>query len=243
MKASKTDPAALHQQALEILQCHPWFRTASMDEISECIRTGRIERFHAKQYIIRAGTIHDNVILVINGILTTTTLNESGHRYISKLLHQGEITNIIPVIDRERVANDFVAKTTADLLFIKGSVFRNFIASNAHIKDELIISLCQRVRRYQSDIHGYSLSNLQSRCAQAILNLGDSQDMKKKDRTDLVFLINQGELADMLGYSRQSINKKLGELEQQGAIRKISIGKYEILDRKNLEAIASKRQK
>ncbi|TFH33184.1 MAG: helix-turn-helix domain-containing protein [Deltaproteobacteria bacterium] len=75
--------------------------------------------------------------------------------------------------------------------------------------------------------------DITSRLAKKILELGDTVGIREGGQVRFGVKITQKELASMIGATRESINKQLKSLRDQGLVR-ISGGTIEILNRDRL---------
>jgi CRP-like cAMP-binding protein len=81
-----------------------------------------------------------------------------------------------------------------------------------------------------ADVHFLDIT---SRLAKKILDLGDTFGIREAGRIRIGVKITQNDLASMIGATRESINKQLKALRDQGLVR-ISGGTIEILNRGRL---------
>jgi CRP-like cAMP-binding protein len=75
--------------------------------------------------------------------------------------------------------------------------------------------------------------DITSRLAKKILDLGDTFGIREGGQVRIGVRITQKDLASMIGATRESINKQLKALRDQGLVR-ISGGTIEILNRQRL---------
>jgi CRP-like cAMP-binding protein len=81
-----------------------------------------------------------------------------------------------------------------------------------------------------ADVHFLDIT---SRLAKKILDLGDTFGIREGGKVRIGVKITQKDLASMIGATRESINKQLKTLRDQGLVR-ISGGTIEILNRERL---------
>jgi CRP-like cAMP-binding protein len=66
--------------------------------------------------------------------------------------------------------------------------------------------LCERLRRTSDQVEQIILQNLPGRLASALLRLSEKHDVATQDRT---IAMTQQEISEMVGMTRESINKQL----------------------------------
>lgn len=222
----------------KLLREHAWLRGASDGEIAKLAAASQEYRFQARDFILRIGSTKDSLIVVASGFVASTAIDQYGRRYISNWLGSGEIINMIPVLDRRPAFYDYVAKTKVTAYAVDGNIFRSLVETNLQVSHQLLQYLCNRARKFQSDIHDFTFSSQLNRCARVFLNLAESHGSLTPAGTVLNLTISQEELGEMLGCTRQSVNKELGRLEEIGAIAMPARARYVILDMERLRSVA-----
>jgi CRP-like cAMP-binding protein len=110
-------------------------------------------------------------------------------------------------------------------------LFLDLLHCHHAVLDAVLRELGTMVRRTTDQVTGLVFLDLQSRVARQLLTLAG-----EATRTDP---INQSELINMVGGTRQTVNQALRSLERLGRIR--SCGRaFEILDRERLETLAGR---
>ena len=100
--------------------------------------------------------------------------------------------------------------------------FIDLLRSDAHMTDAMLRSLGAMVRRSTQQISDLVFLDMQGRVARQLLQLaGDDQRWTPP--------VTQGELAEMVGGARQTVNLALRSLEQRGQVR-IAGRRIQILD-------------
>ena len=222
----------------KLLQEHPWLRVASEGEIAKLAEATQERRFEAMEYLLRIYSTTDFLIFIESGFVASTAIDQYGRGYISNWLGSGNFINLIPVLDRKPAFYDYVAKTKVTTYAIDGKAIRSLIETNLKVSHQLIQFLCNRARKFQSDIYDFTFSSQLNRCARVFLNLADFHGTLTPSGTVLNLTITQAELGEMLGCTRQSVNMELSRLEEMGAIAMPARARYVILDMERLRSLA-----
>ena len=78
---------------------------------------------------------------------------------------------------------------------------------------------------------------LRVRCARVLYSLMRQYGVKRGDCIEISLKLSQEELADMIGRTRQSVNKELKVLEREGVLQ-MAYSHFVIMDEKALSEIA-----
>jgi CRP/FNR family cyclic AMP-dependent transcriptional regulator len=117
-----------------------------------------------------------------------------------------------------------------------GATFSGFFDRNPSAWPNLVKVLCQRLRHTDQVFAEVALLEVPARLAKMILRIANSEvDSAPAAQSKIQF--SQRELANMVGGSRESVNKCLRNWQRTGFVR-ISKGSIVIIDRRALENIA-----
>jgi CRP-like cAMP-binding protein len=119
------------------------------------------------------------------------------------------------------------------LLIVTRAELLRLLRSEEQVAEALLRSLGRIVRRTTHQVTDLAFLNLQGRVAAKLLELAGSagQDVTRRVR------VTQGELATMVGGTRQSVNQALKSLEARGYLR-VAGRAVEILDPQQLKWLA-----
>lgn len=79
--------------------------------------------------------------------------------------------------------------------------------------------------------------SLRARCARLLLMLADAHGLPRPSGVALTIKLSQEEFADLLGRTRQSVNRELKQFEREGLIR-MEYLRFTVCDVAALRAIA-----
>jgi len=98
--------------------------------------------------------------------------------------------------------------------------FRDLIATEPTIRDALLASLATELRRLTTHVEDLHFLDITGRLAARLVRLAREGGIEGPDRTvRLATPLTQGDLASMVGCTRQSVNKLLGQFTDDGLIR------------------------
>ena len=152
------------------------------------------------------------------------------------MIQPGEVFGELAVLDGKERSADAVAETACTVAILDRREILSFFERNPSAWPSLVKVLCQRLRHTNQVFAEVALLELPVRLAKAMLRVlnweaGSAAAEPAKIR------FSQRELANMLGGSRESVNKCLRNWQRTGVVR-ISGGSIIISDRRALENIA-----
>jgi CRP/FNR family transcriptional regulator, cyclic AMP receptor protein len=149
-----------------------------------------------------AGT---ELFAVVSGTVKITVPSSDGREAMITLLHRGDMFGEIALLDGQPRTADAVAMTDCDLMVITRRDFLRFVDGEPNVAQKLIAFLCMRLRTADARIEEAALLNLPTRLARLLVQL--LEDNAVADNKKLA--ITQQKISEMLGASRESVNKHL----------------------------------
>jgi CRP-like cAMP-binding protein len=113
-----------------------------------------------------------------------------------------------------------------------------FLTERPAVALQLITVLCKRLRQTSEHLEDTLFLEASSRFARALMRLAEVFGRPTPQGLTLDIRLSQQQLGSLVGVSRESINKLLGEW-QRGGILAVTGGHITLLDRAALENIAA----
>ncbi|MBI1775849.1 MAG: Crp/Fnr family transcriptional regulator [Proteobacteria bacterium] len=219
-----------------ILESHGLFGGLSSAELDRVLSFARIETHRARETIFLKGSPGRGLLAVLKGRVQIRAPGVDGREVTLNIIDQGEVFGEIALLDGRERSADAVAMTNCELLVIDRREFVPFLKQNAEIALRLMAVLCDRLRRTTEQVEDLLFLNLASRLAKKLLSLAAGGDRHKKGVT-LKHKLSQRELANLVGFSRESVNKQLAAWQKSQLIS-IADGNITLLDETQLQGIA-----
>ena len=215
----RSDRAAAMRQ---ILERHSLFGSLSRDEIAQLLAHARVETYRPRQEIFRKGAPGLGLLAVLKGKVRISSIGPDGTQLVLNFIDAGEVFGEIALLDGKDRTADAVAVGDCELLAIDRRDFVPFVRANPEIALRLLILVCERLRHSTEQIEDMIFLDAPQRLAKKLLQLVDAAAKP-------AVTISQRELGNMIGLSRESINKQLNAWQQEGML-KIEHGTIVILD-------------
>ena len=230
-------PFEILARAEQLLRRHAWLVGSAPAAIDALLAGARIQRHERGQYLFHREEASHDAWLVVDGFVTTGVVGPDGKAYTSHWFGAGAVLNIVSAMDAQSAIHDCIARTDSISVQIKGCALQAFLDQHPGAKDAILRYLCGRIRYLQRLVRESALATLRARCAQVLVDLADEHGIGQDDGVRLAFSLTQESLGEMLGCTRQSVNKELQLFEREGLIR-FTRSCCVLLERARLDAIA-----
>jgi CRP/FNR family cyclic AMP-dependent transcriptional regulator len=211
---NKAVPRPFASSKLAVLRKHPYFSDLNPEAFDQLCRYAKHLTLKRGATIFSKGDPGTSLIAVISGTVKISVSSVDGRNAILNLVGAGEIFGEISLLDGLARSADATANTNCEIFVIDRREFIPFVQSQPALAMKFIELLCKRLRRTSDQVEEVILQNLPGRLASALLRLTEKH--KPGDRT---IAITQQEISEMVGMSRESINKQLRAWAARNLVR------------------------
>jgi CRP-like cAMP-binding protein len=146
--------------------------------------------------------------------------SESGVEAILTTLRPGEFFGSLALLDGAPRSASATAVEATETLILPRDTFRRLVNDSPEIRDHVFAELARELRRLTYHVEELHFLDIAGRLAARLARMAEEQGSTGRDgEIRLEGPITQGELAAMVGSTRQSVNKLLGYLAEDGLIR------------------------
>jgi CRP/FNR family transcriptional regulator, cyclic AMP receptor protein len=191
---------------LSVLRQHPIFRELEADALDQLCRYAKQVTLKRGATIFSKGDPGASLYAVISGTVKISISSPEGRNAILNLIGPGEVFGDMAVLDGQARSADATANTNCEIYVIDRRDFLPFLRSQPALAMKLIELLCGRLRRTSDQVEQVILQDLPGRLASALLGLTEKTTAESDRRT---IAITQQEISEMVGMTRESINKQL----------------------------------
>lgn len=149
-------------------------------------------------------------------------MRRGARRLVLGIARAGDVISDVPLLCNVAPPFSAIARTDAKLLKLERAALQDLLEKHPAISLRWLSSLVRRLEQAQRRIVALMVGDIRARTL-AILG----EELFAAGRSEV--RLSQGEIAALLGATRQSVNRVLGQLSAEGLLRQ-QYGKIEILD-------------
>jgi len=202
----------------ELLTRVPLFADLSVEDRQGLeVRLGR-RRFPRGETLFVRGDPGNYLCIIESGSVKIALTSVEGKEMILAVLSAGDFFGELALLDGEPRSADAIMVEDTQLLFLPREQFLHYVESRPRVALHALSVLSRRLRRTDQLVHDAVFFDVAGRLASVILRLADTIGQPVGAGVTIGRRLTQVELADMIGTTRESVNKWLGVYERQGII-------------------------
>lgn len=234
----------MFDRAKAISKAHALFRDHDLlgrmtdDEIDELLRFAHTRREAPGTTLFLKGDPGDALYCLLSGRIKIAAISGLGREVILNVLGAGTMFGEIALLDGKPRTADATLLDAGELLVLERKHFLPFMETHPRIALRIMEVLCERVRWVSQSYEDAIFKELPQRLARKILILAD--DFGEDSAAGTAVPFSQQDLANMLGMTRESVNKQLQEWRQAGLLS-LDRGCVTLHDRTGFAALVDER--
>ena len=202
-----------------IIRQAPLF-SALNDEAALSLRESMVAlKLYKGQVLFKEGQEGDRLYVVVHGKIKLGTTSSDGRENLLSILGPGEMFGELSLFDPEPRTSTAAAVTDARLVSLAHDAVIGLITTNPQTSLELLRRLAQRLRKSNEVLADLVFADVPGRVAKAIIDLGVRFGVQEDDGLHVNHDLTQEELAQLVGASRETVNKALADFAARGWVR------------------------
>jgi CRP/FNR family cyclic AMP-dependent transcriptional regulator len=217
-----------------VLREHHFFRELEPAALDQLCRYASTRNFKRGATVFAKGDAGNCLFAVASGSVKMSISSVEGRSAILNIIGKGEIFGEIALLDGGPRTTDATAHSNCELVVLDRRDFLPFLRQQPSLSMKFINLLCARLRWSSEQIEHVILQDLPGRLAGVLIGLAARRPPTPAGRP---IAITQQEIGEMVGMSRESINKQLRAWAASEWVR-LEHGSVLILDAAALAAVA-----
>ena len=203
----------------DVLMQAPLF--AALDpEAAAALRSSLIERVVSKgEVLFSEGEPGDRLYVILEGKVKLGRTSSDGRESLLLILGPGEMFGELSFFDPGPRTSTATALTDAVVLGLGNEQLRPWLQGRPEVGPALLQALARRLRRQNEAMSDLVFSDVPGRVAKALMDLGEKFGEVTPEGLLVTHDMTQEELAQLVGASRETVNKALADFAQRGWIR------------------------
>src|SRR6476646_1966841 len=205
---------------VESLARIPFFAGLDQAALERVAAGTRTRRFRRGEIIFHAGDPGNALYIIVSGDVKISLPSEEGDEAILATIGPGDVFGELALLDGAPRSATATALIATEAVILPRDQFRELVATEPAVRDILLASLAGELRRLTTHVEELHFLDMTGRLAARLVRLAGESGSPDPDGTiHLRASLTQAELASMVGCTRQSVNKLLGQFSDSGLVR------------------------
>jgi CRP-like cAMP-binding protein len=193
-----------------------------------------VARYGEGSQIFAKGDPGNSMMAVLRGRIIISSPSLDGRQVVLTVFRDGDVFGEIALLDGKERTADATAMTDCELLVVPRRSLLALLERRPDLCVCLMVVLCERLRRTNEQVEDLAFLDLEARIAKVLIRLSEENGDGSTAATPAGVKISQRALGELVGGSRESVNKHLQDWKRSGII---AVEKGAIVIR-DLEALA-----
>jgi CRP/FNR family cyclic AMP-dependent transcriptional regulator len=203
----------------DVVRRAPLF-TALDEEAAHAVGASMTEvRLNKGAVLFHEGDSGDRLYVIADGKIKLGTKASDGRENLLSLLGPGEMFGELSLFDPGPRTSTATALTDARLLALAHEDLEPWLTGRPEVAKHLLRALAQRLRRTNEAVGDLVFSDVPGRVAKALGDLARRFGTRGSDGIYVAHDLTQEELAQLVGASRETVNKALADFASRGWLR------------------------
>ena len=203
----------------EVLAKVPLFTGLPDEERERLGALLRARRYARGEVIFLEGDTGTALCLIAEGRIRIQLTGADGREVVINVYGPGEIFGEMALLDGEPRSADAIAQDASRVFWLQRDDFAAYLDSHPRAAMTMLASLSRRLRHTTRVVQDATFRDVPARLARVLLDLAARNGEAVEPGIRIESRLTQGELAAMVGASRETVNRALRGFEQRGLIR------------------------
>jgi CRP-like cAMP-binding protein len=233
-------PAKTLGKHLSLLGSISLFEGLTPDQLEKVASLAQVRSFPGRAVVVSQGEPANALFVIMRGRLKVASSGPDGRDTVLGIMAEGEVFGEVALLDGGTRSASCTAIEPCELLAIDRAQFMDLLEQSPGIAVKLLHVLSGRLRRLSQRSEDAAFLDVPSRLARSLLDLATRFGERRRAPESGIFIalkLSQQELGDLVGATRESVNKHLKDWARQGLL-KLDGGRMTISDIEGVRRIA-----
>lgn len=228
-----------HQtEARKLLVADTFMGSLPDTAVDSLMSVGHIRRLAAGQPLFERGDVSDSLFLILAGRVKISNVTVDAREVVLNFLGRGDVLGEIAALDGGPRTADATALDATEVFQLYRRDFLPILKAHPAALVEIIGLLCEKLRATSAIVED-SLRDMSGRFAAGLLRLARQHGRRTQRGIEIDLAVNQRDLGNYLGLSRENTSRQLNALVQDGLVVH-DRGVIVILDEPRLQALTER---
>jgi CRP-like cAMP-binding protein len=233
-------PAKMLEKHQALLASIPLFAGLDAEHLSKIAALAEVRSYPGRAVVVNQGEPARALFAIGRGRLKVASSGPDGRDTVLGIMAEGEVFGEVALLDGGARSATCTAIEPCELLVIDRAQFLDLLEKSPAIAVKLLHVLAGRLRRLSQRSEDAAFLDVPSRLARSLLDLATRFGEARRAPASGIYIalkLSQQELGDLVGATRESVNKHLSDWTRKGLLE-VQGGRMVIADVESVRKIA-----
>lgn len=202
----------------ELLQNIPLFNELTREELEHLSRITSHHTYEKHTFVFVEGESREAVFFIQGGTIKTYKVDKDGNEQVMSLLQKGDMFPHIGFFDDSPYPATAEVIQKADLLVMRIDDFDQLLMEKPQIAIKVMKMMGRKILQLQERLQELISSDVFRRVIHMLLRLAEEYGEKRNDGVYIGLPMTNRDIANMVGTSRESVNRTLNQLRKENLL-------------------------
>ncbi len=216
----------------------PIFSSLSQDEVEKLSELINHREYKKGELMMHDGERSENIVIIHEGSAKAFKYTPDGREQILYVFSEGDFFGEQNLLTDRTATFSVEALHPVKTCTLSKAQFQKLLYQYPDIAVKIIAELGERMARLENALQGMGVRNVDNRIGGLLLEFASKYGTKGKEGVLIQLPLSREGIANYLGVARETVSRKLGQLESDGIIRSVNNKSILILDQNALAELA-----
>jgi len=217
---------------LEAVKSVPLFASLSSDQVNRIASLTTTKNYIKENVIFFEEDDGDSFFIINKGHVKVAKFSDEGKEFILSMLGPGDFFGDMSLLDGSPRSATVIALEDTQVTILRRTEFHAVLREHPAIAIQLLAELSNRIREANRKIGNLALLDVYGRLARTLIDFAKSEGKELSDGRITFRRPTHQAIANMIGTSRETITRTLGDLHRRGYLE---LSGKEIIINENFE--------
>jgi len=208
----------------------PIFSSLNHEELMNIAELIKHRQYKKGEIIIHEGEKNNSITIISNGSAKACRYTPDGKEQIVYIFTEGDFFGEHNLLTERKASYSVIALTDLRVCTLSKNDFQPLLYNYPDISIKILSELSERMYRLESAMQGMGVRNVDYRIASLLLEFAQKYGHKTAEGLVIQMPLSREGIANYLGVARETVSRKLGQMEKDGVIRSINNKSIILLD-------------
>ncbi|QHZ49093.1 Crp/Fnr family transcriptional regulator [Bacillus sp. HSf4] len=200
---------------MEFLKQFLIFSDLNDEEFKQIEQIASKRKYQPRMFVFMEGEEREAVFFIKSGLVKAYKIDEDGNEQVISLLQSGEMFPHVGFFDRSPYPATAEAVQETELIVIRIDDFNHLLMTYPEMTIKVMNLMGKKILDLQERIQGFISKDVQHRLMHALEKLAAEHGVRKGKDVYINLPITNQDFANMVGTSRETINRTLNEMKKK----------------------------